>query len=336
MGQRANLVIVGPRGYELYYSHWCANTLPQDLFWGPEHGERFVRMQRLVNDEEGWLDTVWAEGGAVIDQPRKTLLLYGGEDILFEVPLRRLYLKLLQAVWQGWSIQWAYEGIVDIAEYVGVPRSTVVAQTSSSRDTQLSLIPPRERDWLECVGSFQFNDGLRLYPLAGMPESYVKAGVGLLGACDTVASVASLDLSEWSSSFPKGGFHVDASRKTLDFWIASECPNLLKVAQERWPGWSVTWHKDRFESQVSLTNRTLKMNEPLHSHLAQRVTAILDVEPKPVDIMEVARLMAEQDGRKIDINEISPFALRDDRLSVPAETRRSILRSAFDAVETNE
>jgi hypothetical protein len=63
MGQRANLVIVRPDGYELFYSHWCANTLPRDLFWGPEHAERFIRMQRPAGHDE-WLDTIWAEGGA--------------------------------------------------------------------------------------------------------------------------------------------------------------------------------------------------------------------------------------------------------------------------------
>ena len=75
MGQRANLAIGNANGYELYYSHWCANTLPRDLFWGPNHALNFISQQLQVDQTEGWLDTIWAEGGAVIDIETNTFLL---------------------------------------------------------------------------------------------------------------------------------------------------------------------------------------------------------------------------------------------------------------------
>src|SRR5688500_17014614 len=103
MGQRANLAIVTPQGYDLFYSHWCANTLPHDLFWGASHALEFVRKQRKVDRENGWLDTVWAEGGTVIDPQSEMLLLFGGEDVLYDVPLRDVFLQLLQASWSGWA-----------------------------------------------------------------------------------------------------------------------------------------------------------------------------------------------------------------------------------------
>ena len=45
MGHRANLVIVTENGYELYYDHWLANTLPFQVFWGPEHALKLIRLQ---------------------------------------------------------------------------------------------------------------------------------------------------------------------------------------------------------------------------------------------------------------------------------------------------
>ena len=66
MGHRANLIVVQYGKYELFYSHWAANTLTHDLFWSPEFATAFIRMQRKV-DESYWLDEVWAEGGAVAD-----------------------------------------------------------------------------------------------------------------------------------------------------------------------------------------------------------------------------------------------------------------------------
>ena len=96
MGHRANLIVVRAGGYDLYYSHWAANTLPRDLFWGPAHALAFARAQRPADD---WLDDVWAEGGAVIDPGARVLRLFGGEDLASDVPLRRLYLRLLAAVY---------------------------------------------------------------------------------------------------------------------------------------------------------------------------------------------------------------------------------------------
>lgn len=67
MGQRANIAIGNAERYDLFYSHWCANTLPHDLFGGSDHAVDFVSCQRKVDRRDGWLDTIWAEGGAVID-----------------------------------------------------------------------------------------------------------------------------------------------------------------------------------------------------------------------------------------------------------------------------
>ncbi len=126
MGHRANLLLVREGQYDLRYSHWAANTLPRDLFWGPQHAIAFVEAQPAAGTD--WLDDVWAEGGSVIDPGRRIFRLFGGEDLQYDVPLRRLYVALLGAVWQGWSVGWADEGIADLADYVGYPRERVLAR----------------------------------------------------------------------------------------------------------------------------------------------------------------------------------------------------------------
>src|SRR5258708_37243128 len=104
MGQRSNLLLVENNSYKLFYCHWCANTLPHDVFWGPEYAIPFVTKQRVI-DENDWLDEVWAEGGVVIDLSRRVLLVFGGEDILYDIPLRRLYFALLQEIWIEWDVR---------------------------------------------------------------------------------------------------------------------------------------------------------------------------------------------------------------------------------------
>jgi hypothetical protein len=90
VGQRANLVSRNHGGWTLHYSHWAANRLDVELFWGPEHAREFIESQTQVNRDD-WLDTNWCEGAALLDTDERTLLWWGGEDILYDVPLRRSF-----------------------------------------------------------------------------------------------------------------------------------------------------------------------------------------------------------------------------------------------------
>jgi len=111
MGQRANLITFENGEYTLRYDHWCANRLDKILFWGVSYALDYFDAQERVG-EEGWLDEVWAEGGAMLDLDKKHLLWWGGEDVLFDLPLRRVYLKLQEKNWNGWTIEWAYRGLL--------------------------------------------------------------------------------------------------------------------------------------------------------------------------------------------------------------------------------
>lgn len=327
MGQRANLVIGNASGYELFYSHWCANTLPRDLFWGSNHAINFVSQQRVVAVDDGWLDTVWAEGGAVIDPQNQIFLLYGGEDLLHDVPLRRLFLKMLNAAWENWTIHWAHEGIVDIAEYLGVARNRVIANSSGTNQSTAILMPPKERDWLSCIGTIRSDDGLAIYPLDGFLMDYLLSGPKLMTTSNSVQSFATLNVADWTKEFPTGGFHIDLKQRQLDFWMAEDCPNGLAEVAKMWHGWNVNWHKDCFESQVELTDSSLTLNQRPQSELISDLLQMLDQDSKPVDILDLAQRLSKhlskhEGGGNIEVN---PFAIRDDRISVDAEHRKAIL-----------
>ncbi|MFO0941308.1 MAG: hypothetical protein U0930_11115 [Pirellulales bacterium] len=323
MGQRANLVIGNSSGYDLFYNHWCANTITRDLFWGPEHALEFVSKQRSVDRIDGWLDTVWAEGGAVVDPNNRTLLIYGGQDVLYDVPLRRLYLKLLRSAWGDWKIRWAYEGIVEIAEYVGVDRSHVIPDKSPKNGSSLCLDPPSERDWVQCIGSMKSKDSLRIYPLNCRTEDYLQIGPDLLSRSSDVDSLPSFRLLDWTDSFPTGGFHIDFDQQQLHYWIAYDCPDVLTEISGAWEGWRVTWHHDKFESQLDLTEGKVAFHHPSEADLLKSLLVMLEHDTAPVDVLEIAQRISQHDGgRKVEIN---PLALRDDRLALSPEKRKAIL-----------
>lgn len=123
MGQRANLVIVRRGDWRLYYDHWCANRLDIELFWGPRLAAELIEQRAPLDDRQGWLDEVWCEGAAVLDEDRQVLLWFGGEDVLYDIPLRRAFLELMRCQWPGWEVRW------------GPGTSSRSAPTSGSRPT---------------------------------------------------------------------------------------------------------------------------------------------------------------------------------------------------------
>lgn len=330
MGQRANLFVVEHDRREMYYSHWCANTITCDLFWGPEHATAFIRMQRAV-DESEWLDEIWAEGGAVVDCDNRVFMLYGGEDLIYDVPLRRVYLDMLCRVWQGWDVRWAHEGIADIADYVGYQRSKVLSErNSSATDGQALLSPPEEKNWVDLVGSVQFDpDSLRFFPLAGNVMTYLSVGPRFLSAYNRSSGEDRLMLNEWTKEFPRGGFHIDVDCKMLDFWIAEDAAEAQSRVSKSWDGWTATWHRDHFESQLDLADSRLQFPMRDRSQLEEELIHMLLSLEITFDARKTFdELAAHQDfkGKPMTIN---PYALRNDRLPVSPDRRRSILSCAL-------
>jgi hypothetical protein len=323
VGHRANLILVEGREYQLYYGHWCANTLPRDLFWGPEHAAAFMRIQRAV-DDSGWLDDIWAEGGAVLDLGRRHLLLYGGEDVLYNVPLRRFYLELLVRVWKGWTVRWAHEGIADLADYVGYPRDRVL--TNKDKDsTGGTLLSPKQMDWTDLVASVRFDEHtVRFYPLAGNVKSHLSSGKKLVDNLRPADGLPRLLLGEWTTEFPSGGFHLDLPARRLEFWVADDAPDIQNRISSLWSGWETRWHHDQYERQLDMAQGLLQLPIIDRQALLDRCRAMLlwDRSTSPVDTI---RMLADHDRAQGKDVEVNPWALRDDRHELSKEDRIAIL-----------
>jgi hypothetical protein len=326
MGHRANLIVVRNGRYDLRYSHWAANTLPRDLFWGPEHAVAFTEAQPAAEDD-GWLDDVWAEGGSVIDTDRRVFRLFGGEDLQYDVPLRRLYLALLAEVWQGWDVGWAHEGIADLADHVGYPRDRVLIAKPDEGFTP-DLRPPQQTDWVDFVGSVRLGDGRQKhFPLAGDVTDYLLAGPVLAEVAAEKPGPDQLSLGERTSSFPNGGFHLDVRSRSLNFWTASDQPGMSARIAARWSGWSVTWLRDRYEFQLDAGGGTLSFPVRTPEDMLLELRKMLLREPgrSPAETVLWFADHEREAGKTVEVN---PNALRDDRVEYPLDGRARILDKA--------
>lgn len=328
MGHRANLVLVESTGYQLFFCHWCSKSIPQAAFWGPDQALSFVLQQKPVSRENGWLDDVWSEGGLLIDPTRKVMLLYGGEDLLYVIPLRRLYLELLRENWSGWNIRWAHEGIFDLADYVGLPRSTVFAAREYD-DRVETFNPPNKPEYTHIVGSLRLEDNsLRLYPLSGDLEWYLSRGPQLVEIARANPGLDSLPLHEWMTEFPQGGFHLDPVKKQVAFWTAHD-QEIIERIRPFWDGWEFLWLKDRYEYQLEQAGARLTFPLSTVNERMSDIENILLAEYTSglKSLLELVK-QKEEAGHQVEIN---PSALRDDPLVLEFSVKKQIFDRAVAA-----
>lgn len=329
MGQRANYVIVEDDGYALYYSHWSANTLDRDLFWGPEPAIDFVR-QQAPREPGQWLDQIWAEGGALLNPEMRHLILFGGEDVNWDVPLRRLYLTLLEGAWPGWDIAWAHEGLVNFTDYLGLERSLVMAEEQPTH-----AAPPRiAKDAPpETICSLRGADGrLTLYPLERYVESVRDLGPRLIGHLEALPGAKDLE-ADLTDGDCQAGLHVDVAARSVALWQAGGAPDIHRRMAELWPEWSFTWHRDRFEQQVALTESRLTFTEPSRTALLERLSHRLLEERDGSPAAAMAGLTAglERRGERVEIN---PDALIHAPQEFPEHERRQLFERSVARLPT--
>lgn len=244
MGSRANHVIVGDDGFELFYSHGGAVTMPADLARGPAWIEE-VRRLRPVED---WLDDVWCEGAAVIDPATRTLLHFtwhhdGTAD-------RARSLAEIRRAWSGWDVRWAYGGIEDVVDYVGVDRRTV----RTEREEVESLHGPHE-DFPQdasCVVTVRGADGvLRGYAVHHAFGEPLWAGPRLLHLVERLTPLPGRGVLSADDTGPDLGVHVDVARREVGCWTTAVVKGgTIADVAEWWPGWRFEFWEDRHEEQA--------------------------------------------------------------------------------------
>src|SRR4051812_33868044 len=108
MSSRATYYMM--RGGELTVSgsKWGAYSVDSALFGGPD------AVHRLFDPPDpsyAYQDEIMCEGGFFLDADARRLRMFGGERIGYQPSLRPAYLGLMQLIWPGWDVDWAYDGI---------------------------------------------------------------------------------------------------------------------------------------------------------------------------------------------------------------------------------
>jgi hypothetical protein len=252
MGQRANLVIVRRHTWSLYYDHWCANRLDIELFWGPRLAADFIEQREPRSDRNDWLDEVWCEGAVVLDEDRKALVWYGGEDIGYDIPRRRAFLDLMKCQWQGWEIRWATGSIVEIGCYLGLPADKFLVDTDLKEGFTVLTEDPEANDTLLTVR----RQGQRLAARIYGDEEALELGSSQFTTLLQAAREPSL---VWTGNMPTGGLHIDVDARSLRYWRAKPVAGIEDRVRRGWSGWQTEWLEDYFEEHLRIASMDIQL-----------------------------------------------------------------------------
>lgn len=112
------------------------------LLSGPEETLKYIRE---LEPDDILMTNVFAEGGILYNADERRVLFWGGDNVPYHPYLRRPFLKLLPALWQGWSINWAMHGVADLAHALGWDVWEVLKDISDDTDFLAGTGPVVER-----------------------------------------------------------------------------------------------------------------------------------------------------------------------------------------------
>lgn len=239
MGNRAQYIIVADDDWQVYYSHWGAVALEFDILAGPDSMTRLILAQEAQpRDVRKWtIDNLWCDGAALLDHDTRTLLCYW---LGTTYSARAASFAVLSRTWPGWQVVWAYGGVADLADYVGVDGDRL-------REANVEPIEPKSaaEDCIGCLVTVTDVHGTRAYATNVSSESILCAGPDIV---DRLPADALVDAC---LVVPHSGCHLDYTTKRAGAWTSSAYLGRFGHVRARWPGWLWEFWSDDYECHVA-------------------------------------------------------------------------------------
>jgi hypothetical protein len=270
----AHIIVIDADGWRVYFDGGFGDFVFGSLVGGPEVtsayiGTLFLEGSSAVSGPPVELVDRYRTG-VVIDETRRELLWFcsGSDTWSTSMVLRRVWLRLLAAMWPGWRIRWAYRGAGDLAGYLDLGRYTLTRDHHLEADQPVALDadealvdangpPERYRSGCYALVTVREPGGrVRAWPVAetGQPADHPAwAGKSLLDR---------LPGDGWTAArlaIPTSGLHVDIPGRWVGVWTTTYLASLLDEMPCLWPGWQVVFWEDRYEEHATAIAGSLEI-----------------------------------------------------------------------------
>ncbi|HEY9717223.1 MAG TPA: hypothetical protein V6C69_07135 [Trichormus sp.] len=284
MGSRANYAIISDTGaIALHYSNWGGQYIEGDMLWGPDVVIPFIQALEKGASEEILLDTTWCEGCAVVDIPKNRFLVFGGETIGRDPLLRNLWMKIAKAGWEGWTVDWAYHGIADMADALGVPRQKVLTKLNADKFDPTKLYACHTQGGARMLLSFRDTDGsLKHFGFDAPVEYYFAGGEALVG-CLNRCKPYSIDPLAAGQNLPEDAIYIDAQARKIVVTVApvfgNYDPRLTDLIASGWPGWSVELNYNGLRQHPEVCDLDFRIPQPSNEEMMAELRRVVCRQP---------------------------------------------------------
>lgn len=230
MGQRGNYIIKTKDKIDIFYTHWRANLIANDLLLG---SKKFINFVRQLDKKDELINEPWIEGCVLIDMDSQKLLFWEIEQ-LFEFSVRQKYLEKLKESWDGWEITFAEKEMYDIEAEIGIDYTA--KQEKDFDKIEIEKIINDSRDgYVSCLIIIKRDNKFELKKLySGSDEQIALIGKQLISILDNKPSNQILNESSvdiWDVLL------IDCDNKTL--LINQNITGLENELLDLWVGWYI-------------------------------------------------------------------------------------------------
>lgn len=245
-GRVRNTILGGGYGYGLDYHVAVGPELV--LAWLDERAQGSDPAEAAQ-----WLGDTLCEGGVLLDVDKQSMLVFselpwlGPGETAYEYRLAML--DGWSRTWPGWRIEWAYDGLADLARYVG-------AAPEPLHDLGLPEDPPADPG---NAGYLVTVDGVS-WALPSHADAPWDLGVRLI---DLLAGREPLTARD---RVPLGGLDLDVARRHARLWTIRPLCGARERWPHLWPGWELSFHEDKYSVGLPIPDPA-----PALAELAERV-----------------------------------------------------------------
>lgn len=294
MGNRANYILKTKESLEIYYTHWRAINVAQDLALGKKE---FVKLVKEFDKAEFLLNEPWIEACVLINFPEKKLTFWE-TDTLFETSVREEYLKQLKKTWAGWKIQFAENEMYGIEselkiEYISNQEINLEFVTTEN----LSDLENRENYFSCLVVIKENNQYFTKYVNGGRDDQLALIGEPVI---DLLKQMQNRKLKKENSDDFYSCLMIDLDNNKL--WVNQSITGLKDKLQSLWKNWEI--NVGNFGYIKLLKEIGIKTSElELTKNESKRIVADFLNVKDTFDPNSLAKKLTEEMGKDIQFSE---------------------------------
>jgi len=230
MAQKGNYIIKSENKVDIFYTHWRANLITNDLLLGTR---KFIEFIKQFDKQERLINEPWLEGCVLVDLDTKKLIFWEIEQ-LFEYSVKQEYIRNLKKKWPGWQVTFAEKEMYDIENELEIDY-TKNQDKDLGRMQIEGLINDTIDEYISCLIIIKKENNFKLKKLyTGSDEQIALLGEQIINILEDKPSyplIKETEIDIWNIIL------INIDNKSL--YINQSITGLKEELVDLWAGWEI-------------------------------------------------------------------------------------------------